>query len=66
MWIWISTTYFTCALDFNNDGIITKASAICRWTIGKSKDYVKNYYTKKKVILDWKEFDNYGGHLIWK
>ena len=57
-WIWCSTTYFTCALDYDTNGIITDAAAICKWTIGKHKDYVKDYYkNKKKVLLDWREFN---------
>ncbi len=53
MWIWLSTTYFTCRLEINASGIVTETAPICKWAKGKHYDAVIDYYQKKKVLLKY-------------
>jgi hypothetical protein len=52
MLIQITTTYF-CAGIIAKNNIIIKAAPILKWTIGKDVIFVKNYFSKKKVLLKW-------------
>lgn len=52
--IWINTHY-CCAVVFITNGIIVDAAPIFYWTIGKNEQWLKQYLTKKKVLISWKE-----------
>lgn len=54
---WISLDYATFLIVSLNDEII-EAPPIARWTIGKSTEYVINYFKKKKANII--KLNNYG------
>lgn len=55
-WIYVSATYFTVRMEVDERGYVTETAAICKWCKGKHKDYVRQYYKNKGVLLEWKEF----------
>ena len=46
MWVWVSLPYATFGIEVR-DGRVVDAAPIARWAIGKSEQYVANYYRRK-------------------
>jgi hypothetical protein len=57
-WVYVSTTIYTCSIDFDARGRITKAAPILRWAVGRDKDKLKAYLAGRRILRDWMEYSD--------
>ena len=57
MWVYVSTTYYCCRVDADENRNIIDAAPITHWAIGKNLDWFKQYLENKGVLLEWLEYD---------
>jgi len=50
MWVWVSLDYATFGLRVEG-GRVVEAAPIARWTIGKSEQYVADYFRRKGAVF---------------
>ena len=50
-YVYISLPEYTFLLEIDEDGIITEAPPIAKWTIGKDQNYVVKYFHNRGATI---------------